>query len=135
MPNWSIKIVPAAQPMAEVPAAFVPDRRDVDGNPLPPGAPLTAQADDSVHWNNTTNEDYWPWPVDYYGNPLPDNQVSNQFGNYLSDRIPAGGPAGRPSRPNYNVPIVPFSGTTINYCCKLHPKVLGQIKVNRNPTT
>jgi len=29
---------------------------------------------------------------------------------------------------------VPFSGTTINYCCKLHPKMLGQIRVTLIPS-
>jgi hypothetical protein len=126
MPDWSIKIVPVGQPTTDVPAAFVPD---LIGSQ--PGTPLEAQVDDIVTWNNTTMQDHWPWPVDYYGNPLPDDKVSTQFGNYLSDKIPAG----MSSRPSYNVPIVPFSGTTINYCCKLQPKMLGQIKVTVIPST
>jgi hypothetical protein len=64
---------------------------------------------------------HWPWPVDYNGNPLPDNQVSIANGNYLSDKISAG----MSWRPSYNVLNVPFSGMTINYRCKLHPKILG----------
>jgi len=75
-------------------------------------------------------EDHWPWPVDYNGNPLPDAQVSIQFGNFFSEKIAAG----MSSRPSYNVPSVPFSGTTINYCCKLHPKMLGQIRVTLIPS-
>src|SRR5215469_16643195 len=118
MPDWSIKIVPAENPTTDLPAAFVPDLSGAQ-----PGTPLNAQVDDIVTWNNTTNEDHWPWPVDYNGNPLPDAQVSTQFGNFFSEKIAAG----MSSRPSYNVPSVPFSGTTINYCCKLHPKVLGQI--------
>jgi hypothetical protein len=55
MPDWSIKIVPAEPPTTDVPAAFVPDLSGAQ-----PGAPLTAQVDDIVTWNNTTNEDHWP---------------------------------------------------------------------------
>jgi hypothetical protein len=124
MPDWSIKIVPAAEPTKDVPAVFVPDLIGAQ-----PGTPLEAQVDDIVTWNNTTNEDHRPWPVDYNGNPLPDDQVSSVYGNYLSNIIHAG----MSSRPSYNVPNVPFSGTTINYCCKLYPKMLGQIKVTTIP--
>ena len=125
MPDWSIRIVPAQNPTTDVPAAFVPDLSGAQ-----PGTPLTAQVDDIVTWNNTTNEDHWPWPVDYNGNPLPDAQVSTQFGNFFSEKVAAG----MSSRPSYNVPSVPFSGTTINYCCKLHPKMLGQIRVTLIPS-
>jgi hypothetical protein len=38
--------------------------------------PLTAKVDDIVTWNNTNNEDHWPWPVGADGTPLPDDQVS-----------------------------------------------------------
>ena len=50
MPDWSIKIVPAENPTTDVPAAFVPDLSGAQ-----PGTPLTAQVDDIVTWNNTTN--------------------------------------------------------------------------------
>jgi hypothetical protein len=133
MPRWVIKIVPAVQPTPEVPAAFVPDFIGAQ-----PGQPLEGpQVDDIITWNNETGEDHWPWPVDDNGNPLPDDKVSIANWNYLSNRIPAGGPAGRGSRPDYNVPPVPpyVPTITINYCCKLHPKMLGQIKVKAIPTT
>jgi hypothetical protein len=121
MPDWSIKIVPAEKPTKDVPAAFVPDLRGAQ-----PGTPLTAQVDDIITWNNTTNHDHWPWPVDADGNPLPDNQVSTAKGNYLSDRIRAG----MPSSPSFDVPM---QTAPINYCCKLHPKMLGQIIITQIP--
>jgi hypothetical protein len=82
---------------------------------------------DIVTWNNTTNQEHWLWPVDANGNPLPDNQISTQFGNYLSDKIPG------MSSTRYYDGMMPASGSTINYCCKLHPKMRGQINVNPIP--
>lgn len=123
MPDWSIKIVPTTPPTPGAPAAFVPDLLNAHA-----GTPLTAQVDDLVTWNNTTGEDHWPWPVDGSGNPLPDSQVSTANGNFLSNRIPAG----MSSSPSYNV-TMPAAGNTINYCCKLHPQMLGQIVVTPIP--
>jgi hypothetical protein len=122
MPDWSIKIVPAASQIAGAPAAFVPDLKGAK-----PGDPLAVQADDLVTWNNTTNEAHWPWPTDSNYTPLPDNQVSGGAGNYLSNEIPAG----KSSRPSYDV-VFPTSVTTIYYCCKLHPKERGTM-VQSNP--
>jgi hypothetical protein len=122
MPDWLIKIVPAAHPTPGVPAAFVPDLRGSHE-----GTPLTAQVDDIVVWSNTTDRPHWPWPVDANGNPLPDNQVSPALGNYLSASIPA-----NTSSNSYDV-TMPAVGTTIDYCCKLHPKMRGQIIVTPIP--
>ncbi len=123
--NWVIKIVPAENPTPEVPAVFKPDLIGV-----PPGTPLKAQGDDKVTWNNVAKEDHWPWPVDADGKELPVDQVKPEFGNFLSKEIPADFPNGVPSTPEYNVPN---EDTTINYCCKLYPKMLGQIKVTKYP--
>jgi plastocyanin len=113
MPDWLIRIEPVANPTPEVPAAFVPDKMD------------SAQVDDIVVWSNTTNETHWPWPVDANGNPLPDNQVPP--GLKLSDPIPANTPSN-----NYDVTMPP-TGNTIDYCCKLHPKMRGKIIVTPIP--
>jgi hypothetical protein len=123
MPDWSIKIVAAATNVAGAPAQFVPDLVDAHG-----GQPLAAQVDDLVTWNNTTGEAHWPWPTDQNYAPLPDSQVSTKNGNYLSDRIPAG----MSSRPSYDVKM-PTSGSTIYYCCKLHPQERGRITVTAIP--
>jgi hypothetical protein len=125
MPDWSIKIVPAETPTTDEPAAFVPDLIGAR-----PGTPLETQVDDIVTWNNTTDEEHWPWPVDEKGDPLPPDQVSPQFGNYLSNKIPAH----MSSRPGYNV-MMPASGDIIDYCCKLHPQMRGKIKVTAIPGT
>jgi hypothetical protein len=119
MPDWSIKIVPAASQIAGAPDQFVPD---VPGTK--PGDPLKALATDVVTWNNTTNDDHWPWPTDNNYNPLPDAQVPRQSPFYLSDKIPAG----QSSRPNW-VAVKPPTGNTVYYCCKLHPQMRGTIVI------
>lgn len=130
MPDWSIKIVPAANPTKEAPAAFVPDIEDAE-----PGDPLKAQDDDIVTWNNTTGDEHWPWPTDANFNPLPDDKVLNTP-LYLSDLIPKG----RSSRPNYNVLMPGIQGNnipptgTIYYCCKCHLQERGTIAVTAVPT-
>jgi hypothetical protein len=123
MPDWSIKIVPASNPAPGAPAAFEPD---VPG--AGPNDPLQALQDDLVTWNNTTNEAHWPWPADANFGPLPDSQVPRSSPNYLSDQIPPG----KSSRPSYDV-VVPQSGNTIHYCCKLHPGEHGTITVSPIP--
>jgi hypothetical protein len=122
MPDWSIKIVPAANGK---PAAFVPDLRGAQ-----PGATLVTQVDDIVTWNNTTGEAFWPWPTDSTGKILPDDKVSTEFGNYLSNKIPAG----ESSTPYFNPIAIGTTAYTITYCCKLHPTITGAIAVNPIPT-
>lgn len=110
MPDWSVKIIPDAN---GAPAAIVPDLRGSN-----PGDPLQAQVDDLVSWNNTTDQTCQPWPTDANYKPLPDDQVSEANGNYLSDPIPAG----MSSRPRYNVAmpnwLTPSDGNVIYYCLK-----------------
>jgi hypothetical protein len=126
MPDWSIKIVPAASGGG---AAFVPDLLGAQ-----PGDPLQAQQDDLVTWNNTTSETHQPWPADENYNPLPDSQVLPRgSAGYLSDEIPPGGS----SRPSYDVaqpplpPDAPHGARppatwNVFYCCKLHPTVASE---------
>jgi hypothetical protein len=121
MPDWSIKIVPENAK----PTGFVPDLRGAK-----PGDPLTAEVGDIVTWNNTTSEACWPWPTDSTGRPLSDDKVSTATGNYLSDQIPVGSS----STPYFN-PIQALAGTTLTYCCKLHPQVAGSIVITAIPTT
>jgi len=85
-----------------------------------PDTLLETQVDDIVTWNYTTKK----------GDPLPPDQGSAPVGNYLSDKIPAH----MSSRPSYNV-MMPASGDIIDYCCKLHPKMRGKIKVTAIPGT
>ena len=114
MPDWSIKIVPVkGQP--NVSAQFQPD---IDGSK--PGQPLKVVQGDLVSWNNTTDQPHWPWMVASQNAP-PVNP-------------PPGGPvmvvkqiAPDSSSSAYN--IVATQGTTIFYCCKLHPAERGQMVV------
>ena len=122
MPDWSIKIVPSRRRGG--PAAFVPDLKGAK-----PGQALVAQVDDLVTWNNTTNDAHWPWPADASYAKLPDDKVSQQAGNYLSNQIQPG----LSSRPSYDV-VMPAAGTTIYYCCKLHPEEHGMITVTAIPS-
>jgi hypothetical protein len=117
MPDWSIKIVPAASGGG---AAFQPNLQGYN-----PGEALPAQQDDLVSWNNTTNDEHQPWPTDSSYKPLSEADVLPRGGpNYLSDPISAG----ESSRPAYNVtqptpppPATPPDTWTVYYYCKLHP--------------
>ena len=120
MPDWLIRIVPIAHPTPDLPAAFVPDLMDAG-----PGTPLTVQVDDILVWSNTTKETHWPWPVDANGNPLPDNLVPP--GLMLSEPMPANTPSNL-----YDVTMPP-TGNTIDYCCKLYPKMRGRIIITQVP--
>lgn len=115
MPDWSIKIVPSKSEIAGVHAVFVPD---IDG--AKPGQPLKVQQGDLVSWNNTTNEDHWPWPVTSQNAPPVDPPPG---GNVLT----AASIKPDSSSPAYN--IVATQGTTIFYCCKWHPAERGQMVV------
>lgn len=131
MPDWSIKIVAGEHP--EDPATFEVDRPDV-----PPGNPLVAGPNDTVSWNNTTDDTHQPWPAalpqpGQPGVPLPDNQVlprGSQY--YLSDPIPQNSA----SRPTWIVtkttPVPPPAGQplTLYYCCLLHPEEQGEIIIS-----
>jgi hypothetical protein len=104
MPDWTIKIVPAA---AGGGAQFSPKTQQ-------------AQQDDLVCWNNTTDETHQPWPTDQNYNPIPN--VARGSAQYLSDPIPPG----RSSRPSYDVALPagnPAPQTwKVYYYCQTHPQ-------------
>jgi hypothetical protein len=118
MPDWSIKIVPAASGGG---AAFVPDLKGAK-----PGDPLQAEQDDLVTWNNTTGQAHQPWQADSNYQPLSSAWVKAHPDLYMSDPIPAG----QASEPTYDVAqpsgFPPPSSWTIYYCCKLHPTVTSE---------
>jgi hypothetical protein len=129
MPDWVIKIVAAANPTPDAPAAFQPDL--IGSNP---GDPLKVQDDDIVTWNNTTGDAHWPWQTDQNYVPFSDDKVQNDPKLNLSNPIQPG----KPSRPSYNVLIPnadkkPPSGT-IYYCCKYHLQERGKLLVTAAPT-
>ena len=133
MPDWKITITTDSNGK---PVAFVPAQPNGK-----PGGTLIAEAGDIVTWDNQSDEACWPWPTDSSGNPLPDSNVSTEFGNYLSNKIAGGDP----STPYFNPvdPLVTDPTTTprktvaapytLTYCCKLHPTIKGAILVNPIP--
>ena len=116
MPDWSIKIIPAAPAVEGGAAQFIPD---VAGGK--PGEPAEFFKDDLVSWNNMTSERHHPWPADNNYRPLSEEAAK---ANFLSDVI-------LPHRSSAAWVAAPSSatGTTIFYCCKLHPQEWGQIVI------
>jgi hypothetical protein len=115
MPDWSIKIVPSKSQVAGVLAEFV---ADVAG--AKPGT-FDVQQGDLVSWNNTTPEEHWPWPVASQSAapaiPLPPG----------SPVLTSGSVRAATSSDAYNVAAA--TGTTIFYCCRLHPAERGRLVV------
>jgi hypothetical protein len=107
MPDWSIKIVPSKAGRAGVLAEFVGDVKGA------PAGKFKVQQGDFVSWNNTTTEEHWPWPVTSRHAqphiPLPSNVPLLVSGSIKP----------RTSSDDYNVAAK--TGTTIWYCCRLHP--------------
>jgi hypothetical protein len=108
MPDWSIKFVPAKSPKPGVLADFVLD------NPGDPSGPFEVYQADNVSWDNETPDDHWP-AVYAPGPPAGDPQP---IGDQLKPRE---------SSDTYSVPAP--AGSTIWFCCKLHPKEVGILKV------
>lgn len=113
--QWDVRIVQDGSA-----AAFEP--RLPGGTP---GGQLLAQAGDVVTWNNATNDTHQPWPLDAYGVPVQPATPPSATPGYMSDPIPPNSS----STPQYVLAADLPSGTTINYCCKLHPGERGSIKV------
>jgi hypothetical protein len=107
MPDWSIKIVPSTAGVAGVLADFV---GDVVGAPA---GKFKVQQGDLVSWNNTTTQDHWPWPVASKDAPP---QIPLPFGAPV---LVSGSIKPSTSSDDYNVAAA--TGTTIWYCCRLHP--------------
>ena len=144
MADWSIRIIPNPNRIADRPVLLVPDLVGAL-----PGDPLEVQEDDLVSWNNETGQPYQPWPTDALGNLQPIKTTTQPIKTitpppapppfplpspalYLSDMIPAN----LPSTPAYDV-VMPATGNTIYYClidAKGNPtKVRGQIVVSAIP--
>jgi hypothetical protein len=144
MADWSIRIIPNPDSIADRPALLVPDLVDAL-----PGDPLEVQEDDLVSWNNETDQPYQPWPTDALGNLQPIKTTTQPIQTitpppapppfplpspalYLSDMIPAN----LSSSPAYNV-VMPASGSIVHYClidANGNPtKVRGQIIVSAIP--
>jgi hypothetical protein len=124
--DWSVKIVPAANPTPTAPAAFQPDLMGSK-----PGDPLKVLDDDLVTWNNTTAQEHWPWQTDANYAPVPENPTTHDPQDptlKLSNPIKPNSS----SRPSYDV-LKPGGGT-IYYCCKYHPQERGTIVVTVLPT-
>jgi hypothetical protein len=111
MSEQLIRIVPSKDPTKK-------------GASFNPGT-LSAQQNDLVVWNNTTNETHQPWPVVSNDIPItpgsvnPDGSENLPSANYLCDPIPPDSS----SRPSFV--IVPQAGNppwTINYFCASHPE-------------
>ena len=127
MAVWEINIEEGDNPGD--PAKFVPaiEQPGADG--------LLAATNDGVSWSNRTDDVHQPWPTDENFTPLPDALVLPRGSpNYLSDPIEPN----HPSRPTWIVQKLAFppappppppvgDGTTIFYCCKLHPEMHGKI--------
>jgi hypothetical protein len=111
MPDWSIKIVPAKFPKPGVLAEFVGDvARAKPGNK--PGS-FDVQQGDLVSWNNTTSDEHWPWPLN---GPNAQPEIPLPFGAPV---LVSGSIKPSTSSDDYNVAAA--TGTTIWYCCRLHP--------------
>jgi len=107
MPDWSIRIVPNPNQIADAPGAFTPQE---------------ARLGEIVSWFNTTQDKHQPWPTDSNYNPLNVDATSPA---YLADPIDPG-----KSSDAYSLPVgVPYAVGTLYYCCKIHPKERGQITV------
>lgn len=78
-----------------------------------PGA-LSAQQNDLVAWNNTTNETHQPWPLD-----SSDVAITPDSPNYLCDPIPPQSSSSPSFVISNNLGSFPV---TINYFCASHPE-------------
>ncbi len=96
-------------------------------------SPLSAQVNDIVCWDNTTDETHQPWPASTSGVANP---ITRGSANYLSDPIPPG----RSSRPSF---VITQAGT-LSYFCATHPErtwetgqisAQGQVYTNTQPQT
>jgi hypothetical protein len=104
MPDWSITIVSPTS--GDELATFSPSPRRV----------IVA---DNVSWNNQTDGEHEPWPLDPDGvTPAATGWGINAV---LKDQ----------STIPYSVPDAP--GTTIKYCCKIHPQEIGEIEILTAP--
>ena len=111
MPDWSIKFIPAKNRQPDKLADFV---LDVPGDPA---GPFNVFNGDNVSWNNATQDDHWPavYAAVSGGSPSGNPQP---IGNSLKPRT---------SSDTYSVSAA--AGFSIFFCCKLHAKEVGVLKV------
>ena len=115
MPDWSIKFVPAKHHKDGVLADFV---LDVPGDP---SGPFDVFTGDVVSCNNTTKDDHWPAVYAPGGDGgAPPAGDPEPIGERLKQRQ---------SSPLYVVSGGTSVGTTIWFCCNLHRKEVGKLKV------
>jgi hypothetical protein len=112
MPDWSIKFIPSNNPKPGVLADFVLD------NPGDPASPFDVFLGDNVSWNNTTKDDHWPALYDPVGGAGPPAGNPQPLGDQLKPRT---------SSVQYSVGAA--AGSTIWFCCKLHPNEVGILQV------
>jgi hypothetical protein len=116
MPDWSIKFVPAKVQKPGVLADFVLD------NPGDPPGPFNVFQADNVSWDNATQDDHWP--AVYAPGAGPPAGVPVPIGDQLEPGD---------SSDTYSIPAP--AGSTILFCCKLHPNEVGTFKVIAPGTT
>jgi len=112
MPDWSIKFVPAKNPVPNLRADFV-----LDG-PGEPSSPFNVFQGDIVSWNNTTGDPHQPAvfaPVLSAGPPVGNPQ-------------PIGG-ALQPRKSSPAYPVAAPPGSVIRFCCTLHAGEFGVLVV------
>jgi hypothetical protein len=115
MPDWSIKIVPAKHPKPGVLAEFVADVLDAEAGTF------DVQQGDLVSWNNTTADEHWPWPV---VSPTASPAIPLPPGSpvLVTDSV-------KPATSSDDYNVAAAAGSTIFYCCRLHPAERGRLVV------
>lgn len=116
MPDWVVNIVSSGSGEA----SFV-----VDG--ATQGQPLDAHQDDTVSWNNQTNDEHQPWQTNSSYEPYDQSD--------LSDPIPEGEPS---NSYNCTSPATNPQHWTVYYYCSRHPdnaNERGSINVTAWPIT
>src|ERR1700733_12475373 len=111
MPDWSIKFVPAKNPKPGVLADFVLD------NPGNPTSPFSVYQGDNVSWNNTTHNHHQPAVYDPVGGAGPPGGKPQPIGSVL-----------KPHDSSDTYPVAAPAGSTIWFCCALHPHEVGTLR-------
>jgi hypothetical protein len=111
----SIKIVPSKSQIAGVLAEFVADEKDAE-----PGS-FDVEQGDLVSWNNTAPEEHWPWPVRRQNAP-PAIPLPPGSPVLVTDSV-------KPNTSSDFYNVAAPAGTTLFYCCRLHPAERGRLVV------
>jgi hypothetical protein len=115
MPDWSIKIVPSKRQIPGVLAEFVADVEDAKAGSF------DVQQGDLVSWNNTAPEEHWPWPVASQNAP-PAIPLPPGSPVLVTDSV-------KPATSSDAYNVAAPAGTTLFYCCRLHPAERGRLVV------